>query len=61
VTVIREVQNEELLFQDKKKKKALREATREQEAARGSEAGEKENTLDEGRVKVEKIGSARFY
>ena len=51
---MREVQNEELLFQDKKKKRAAREAARERE-------GKIEEALGEGRVKVEKIGSARFY
>jgi hypothetical protein len=52
--VVRDVQEEELLFRDKKTKKAAQEA----DVNRDGAAGE---TADEGTVKVEKIGSARFY
>jgi hypothetical protein len=52
--VIRDVQEEELLFRDKKAKKTAQE----QAVNRDGAAGE---TAHEGAVKVEKIGSARFY
>jgi hypothetical protein len=51
------VQEEELLFRDKKAQKAQK-AAQEQDVNRDGTAGE---TADEGTVKVEKIGSARFY
>jgi hypothetical protein len=52
--VIKDVQEEELLFRDKKAQKAAQEADVKQDGAAAE-------TADEGTVKVEKIGSARFY
>jgi hypothetical protein len=55
--VIKDVQEEELLFRDKKTKKAAQEA----DVKRDGAAAAGEETAHEGTVKVEKIGSARFY
>jgi hypothetical protein len=56
--VIKDVQEEELLFRDKKTKKAAQEADVKRD---GAAAAGGEETAHEGTVKVEKIGSARFY
>lgn len=58
------MENEEMLFQSKKKRKAMKLAA-ELEAAKDeveSSAGEEKVVVDgEGRVKVESVDGVRFY
>lgn len=57
-TVLKDIQQEEALFQSKKKRKALRELA----AREGAEQKDGENATEEqGRAKVESIGGVRFY
>lgn len=56
------MENEEVLFQSKKKRAALRRKA-EEEAARGERDGEERRVsmTEEGRVKVESVNGVRFY
>jgi hypothetical protein len=56
------MENEEVLFQSKKKRAALRRAA-EEEAAREEKDGEEKTVsmTEEGKVKVESVNGVRFY
>ncbi|QRC90832.1 hypothetical protein JI435_003490 [Parastagonospora nodorum SN15] len=58
----RDMENEEVLFQSKKKRAALRKAA-EEEAAREEKDGEEKTVsmMEEGKVKVESVNGVRFY
>lgn len=55
--VLREVKEEEALFQSRKKRKALREEAAREEREQASV----EEAHEQGHVKVESIGGVRFY
>lgn len=55
--VMKEIENEELLFRSKKKRRAARAA--EQEAAAAGEAVEK--VVEDGKIKAETWKGAKFY
>lgn len=59
---MKDMENEEVLFQSKKKRAALRRKA-EEEAARGERDGEERRVsmTEEGRVKVESVNGVRFY
>lgn len=56
--VLKEVREEEALFQSKKKRRALREEAAKQSGQQGSVVGQ---VADERLAKVESIGGVRFY
>ncbi|KAF2691495.1 hypothetical protein K458DRAFT_425444 [Lentithecium fluviatile CBS 122367] len=58
--VLKDIEEEELLFQSKKVRKALRQAAKEQEAQEKSSGGDQSAT-GEGAVKVEVVNGAKFY
>ncbi|KAF3040357.1 hypothetical protein E8E12_009397 [Didymella heteroderae] len=57
--VLREVKEEEALFQSRKKRRALREAARHEQGV--EEAEEVGEVRGEGLAKVESIGGVKFY
>ncbi|KAH3986786.1 hypothetical protein HBI56_010030 [Parastagonospora nodorum] len=60
--ILKDMENEEVLFQSKKKRAALRKAA-EEEAAREEKDGEEKTVsmMEEGKVKVESVNGVRFY
>jgi hypothetical protein len=58
ITVLKDIQEEEVLFQDKKKRKAMRELAASQASEQTSVDGTEK---EQGQVKVESIGGVKFY
>ncbi|KAF1365740.1 hypothetical protein EJ07DRAFT_92562 [Lizonia empirigonia] len=56
--VLKDIQDEEILFQSKKKRKALREIAAKEER---EQANVEDAAKEQGPVKVESIGGVRFY
>jgi len=60
--VMREVKEEEALFQKRKERKALREQARQEQTEEIQEVEEVNNDVKEGGfTKVESIGGVKFY
>jgi hypothetical protein len=59
--VVRDVEEEELLFQGKKARKAMRQAAVEEEVKEEVGRGEEGSGGREGSVKVETVNGATFY
>jgi hypothetical protein len=57
------MKDEEVLFQSKKRRKALRQAAAEEAAQAENKKGEeaKITETEDGRVKVESVNGVRFY
>jgi hypothetical protein len=57
------MKDEEVLFQSKKRRKALRQAAAEEAAQAENKQGEeaKITETEDGRVKVESVNGVRFY
>jgi hypothetical protein len=57
------MKDEEVLFQSKKRRKALRQAAAEEAAQAENKKGEeaKITETEDGRVKVESVNGIRFY
>lgn len=58
IAVLKDIQDEEILFQSKKKRKALREIAAREER---EQANVEDAVKEQGPVKVESIGGVRFY
>jgi hypothetical protein len=60
--VLKEIEEEELLFQSSLEKKRRKEAAKAEEQKEGAqEAGNAHSPSQEARVKVESLGGAKFY
>lgn len=62
--VLREIEGEEVLFQSRKVRKALREEGKSGEKAVNGKGGEKEVEVvkkDDGTVRVESVEGVKFY
>lgn len=62
-TVLKEIEEEELLFQSSLEKKKMKEAAKAQEQASqvAEEPGALHGAEEEAKVKVESLGAAKFY
>jgi hypothetical protein len=61
-TVLQDMKNEEILFQSKKKRKALRQAAAEEAADKQAENMEEGGIMSgEGRAGVESVNGVKFY
>jgi ribosomal protein L12E/L44/L45/RPP1/RPP2 len=63
IAVLKDMKDEEVLFQSKKRRKALRQAAAEEAAQAENDKGEeaKITETEDGRVKVESVNGVRFY
>jgi hypothetical protein len=58
---LKEMEDEEVLFQSKKRRKALRQAAAEEAAQEKENVEKKISITEEGKVKVESVNGVRFY
>jgi hypothetical protein len=59
---LKDIQDEEALFQSKKRRKALREAAKQQEVAQPPSSDQTEETKrDLTKYQVESLGGIKFY
>ncbi|KAF2440802.1 hypothetical protein P171DRAFT_109037 [Karstenula rhodostoma CBS 690.94] len=59
--VLKELEDEELLFQSTLEKRKIKEAAKAEEQEAAQNAGDAQDSSEEARVKVESLGGAKFY
>ncbi|EUC47920.1 hypothetical protein COCMIDRAFT_34656 [Bipolaris oryzae ATCC 44560] len=59
--VLKDIQDEEALFQSKKKRRAMREAALQEEAAEKKTGQESTKSQDAAKMQVESVGGVKFY
>ena len=59
--VLKDIQDEEALFQSKKKRRAMREAALQEEAVEKKTGQESTKSQDPVKMQVESVGGVKFY